>query len=60
LAFSCINQLPGIFQEFSKDFYLALQRRYSALDISPNFNVEKLLQPNKKLSGKSGGRITKR
>jgi hypothetical protein len=51
-----INQLPRIFQEFSKDFYLALQRRYSALDISPNRSAEKLIQSNRKLGSKSVGR----
>jgi hypothetical protein len=60
LAFFFINQLPRIFQEFSKDFYLDLQRCYSALDISPNCSAEKLNQSDEKLIGKRGGRITER
>jgi hypothetical protein len=56
IGFFFINQLPRIFQEFSKDFYFPFQRRYSALDISPNRNAEKLIQSNKKLGCKRGGR----
>jgi hypothetical protein len=60
LAFSFTTQLPRIFQEFSKDFYLALPRRYSALDISPNRSAEKLIQSNKKSGGKRDERLTER